>query len=115
MGAMQVADRFGMEWKLFYDNKLKRVAILVSRMDHCLYDILIRHRAGITPVQCAPCLRERCHVIPTSLLGFSEASHMPLHSSHIAALSWISDILATLMQCTCLHCLPETTRSLPEV
>ena len=46
--AMQVADRFGMEWKLFYDNKVKRVAILVSRMDHCLYDILIRHRAGLS-------------------------------------------------------------------
>ena len=43
---MQVADRFSMEWKLFYDNKVKRVAILVSRMDHCLYDLLIRHRAG---------------------------------------------------------------------
>ena len=43
---MQVADRFGMEWRLFYDNKVKRVAILVSRMDHCLYDLLIRHRAG---------------------------------------------------------------------
>lgn len=44
---MQVADRFGMEWQLFYDNKVKRVALLVSRMDHCLYDLLIRHRAGV--------------------------------------------------------------------
>ena len=47
MRALQVADRFGMEWQLFYDNKVKRVALLVSRMDHCLYDILIRHRAGV--------------------------------------------------------------------
>jgi len=44
----EVADRFGMEWKLFYDSAVKRVAILVSRLDHCLYDILIRHRAGST-------------------------------------------------------------------
>jgi formyltetrahydrofolate deformylase len=43
----EVADRFGMEWSLFYDKHVKRVAILVSRMDHCLYDILIRHRAGM--------------------------------------------------------------------
>ena len=41
-----MADRFGMEWSLFYDKNIKRVALLVSRMDHCLYDILIRHRAG---------------------------------------------------------------------
>lgn len=45
----EVADRFGMEWKLFYDGAVKRVAILVSRLDHCLYDILIRHRAGRPP------------------------------------------------------------------
>ena len=42
----QVANRFGMEWKLFYDKSVKRVGLLVSKMDHCLYDILIRHRAG---------------------------------------------------------------------
>ena len=48
----QVADRFGMEWKLFYDKSMKRVALLVSRMDHCLYDILIRHRAGDDASSC---------------------------------------------------------------
>lgn len=57
---MQVADRFGMEWKLFYDNKVKRVAILVSRMDHCLYDILIRHRAGL-PRTLSPLHVSCCH------------------------------------------------------
>lgn len=59
----QVADRFGMEWKLFYDNNVKRVAILVSRMDHCLYDILIRHRAGAAPalqVLLQPCVGAKC-------------------------------------------------------
>ncbi len=59
---MQVADRFTMEWKLFYDNEVKRVAILVSSMDHCLYDLLIRHRAG-APSAGAPLLsrqRSRC-------------------------------------------------------
>ena len=62
-----------MEWKLFYDNKVKRVAILVSRMDHCLYDILIRHRAGL-PVQCASCLRGKVAASSVEyLLRFSEA------------------------------------------
>ena len=56
--ALQVADRFGMEWQLFYDNQVKRVALLVSRMDHCLYDILIRHRAG-APLQLAALLKKR--------------------------------------------------------
>ncbi len=57
---VQVADRFGMEWKLFYDNKVKRVALLVSRMDHCLYDILIRHRAGPSRALC-PLPVSHCH------------------------------------------------------
>lgn len=25
---------------------MKRLALLVSKMDHCLYDLLIRHRGG---------------------------------------------------------------------
>lgn len=40
------ADRFSMKWSLHYRDKLKRVAILVSKSDHCLYDLLIRHQAG---------------------------------------------------------------------
>ena len=35
-----------MEWRIYYDNKVKRVAILVSKLDHCLYDLLIRLKAG---------------------------------------------------------------------
>lgn len=42
----EVADRFGMSWRLQYEEDLKRVAIFVSRYDHCLYDLLLRHRAG---------------------------------------------------------------------
>ena len=41
-----LALRFEMQWQLNYNVKLKRVALLVSKIDHCLYDILIRHRTG---------------------------------------------------------------------
>ena len=41
-----LAQRFEMQWQLNYSGKLKRVALLVSKIDHCLYDILIRHRSG---------------------------------------------------------------------
>lgn len=62
-----VADKFGMEWKLFYDNQIKRVAILVSRMDHCLYDILIRHRAGASVLYSRPLSKiNKC--LPSSTL-----------------------------------------------
>lgn len=42
----EVAERFSMEWRLRYSTDRKRVAILVSRYDHCLVDLLWRHRAG---------------------------------------------------------------------
>jgi formyltetrahydrofolate deformylase len=42
----EVAERFAMTWKLAYATRTKRVALFVSRYDHCLYDLLLRHRAG---------------------------------------------------------------------
>ena len=41
----EVADRFSMRWRLSYASQTKRMAIFVSRYDHCLYDLLLRHRA----------------------------------------------------------------------
>jgi formyltetrahydrofolate deformylase len=37
-----VADRFGMTWRIWDSSKRKRVAILVSKYDHCLVDLLYR-------------------------------------------------------------------------
>ncbi len=41
-----IADRRGMEWTLQSCEAHKRVLILVSRQDHCLTDLLYRHRLG---------------------------------------------------------------------
>ena len=40
------AERFSMDWRLAWTHERKRVAIFVSRFDHCLFDLLWRHRAG---------------------------------------------------------------------
>jgi formyltetrahydrofolate deformylase len=42
----EVATRFDMRIKLSYESAVKRVAIFVSKYDHCLVDLLHRHRAG---------------------------------------------------------------------
>jgi formyltetrahydrofolate deformylase len=42
----EVAERHAMRWVLRYASHRKRVAIFVSRYDHCLYDLLLRHRSG---------------------------------------------------------------------
>jgi formyltetrahydrofolate deformylase len=45
-GIREVAERLRMEWRISYAGTLPRMAIFVSRTDHCLYDLLLRHRAG---------------------------------------------------------------------
>jgi formyltetrahydrofolate deformylase len=45
-GIAEVAERMRMDWRLAWAERGKRVAIFVSRTDHCLYDLLLRHRAG---------------------------------------------------------------------
>src|SRR6478735_4936801 len=39
-GLAEVAQRFEMTYRLSYESVQKRVAIFVSKYDHCLYDLL---------------------------------------------------------------------------
>ena len=41
-----VADRFAMDWRIAYPDAPKRVALMASREDHCLLDLLWRWRRG---------------------------------------------------------------------
>jgi formyltetrahydrofolate deformylase len=45
-GLGAVAERFEMDWRIWYTAERKRVAVLVSRYDHCLLDLLWRWRRG---------------------------------------------------------------------
>jgi formyltetrahydrofolate deformylase len=47
----EVAERFHMSWRLAYGTHTKRLAIFVSRYDHCLYDLLIRYKSGELPCE----------------------------------------------------------------
>jgi len=50
-----IAQRFGMDWALAESARRKRVVILVSRLDHCLVDLLYRWRSGELPCD-IPCV-----------------------------------------------------------
>ncbi|HLJ45227.1 MAG TPA: formyltetrahydrofolate deformylase [Bryobacteraceae bacterium] len=41
-----IAEQFSMHWRLAQSSRRPRVAIFVSRHDHCLVDLLYRHRCG---------------------------------------------------------------------
>ena len=42
----ELAERFQMQYRLLYQARRKRIAVFVSKYDHCLYDLLLRQRAG---------------------------------------------------------------------
>lgn len=41
-----VAESFAMKWRLAQSSQRPRMAILVSKYDHCLVDLLYRHQSG---------------------------------------------------------------------
>src|SRR5689334_13370570 len=41
-----VADRFGMQWSVCRTDRPKRVLLMVSKIDHCLRDLLYRWESG---------------------------------------------------------------------
>ena len=46
-GAFQpIAERFGMQWRLALSANRPKMAIFVSKYDHCLVDLLYRHQSG---------------------------------------------------------------------
>ncbi|HLU88196.1 MAG TPA: formyltetrahydrofolate deformylase [Cyclobacteriaceae bacterium] len=42
----QVGDRFNMKFRLHFDTPKPKMAIFVSKLSHCLFDILSRHYSG---------------------------------------------------------------------
>jgi formyltetrahydrofolate deformylase len=41
-----IAARYNMTWNIYFSDKRPRMAIFVSKLSHCLYDILSRFHAG---------------------------------------------------------------------
>jgi formyltetrahydrofolate deformylase len=41
-----LARELGLDWELRFSDQARRCAVFVSKYDHCLYDLLFRHRAG---------------------------------------------------------------------
>ena len=75
----ETAMRFGMEWKLRARDRRTRTLLLVSRMDHCLGDLLYRTRIGELAMDVVGIVsnhpRETLNV---SLIGDIPFHHLPI-------------------------------------
>src|SRR5262249_5555891 len=73
-GFAPIAERFGMSWNLYDDRVNPRLLIAVSRVGHCLYNLLHRWRAGLLPVDIAAVFSNH-----EDMLSFVEWSGIPYH------------------------------------
>jgi len=75
-----IAARFEMHWRLAKNQRRPRMGILVSQYDHCLADLLYRHKAG--ELDCDIPLVLSNHAATGRLAGFYGAKFVHLPVTH---------------------------------
>lgn len=79
MAFQAIADRFGMEWRLRGLTDRRRVLLMVSRFDHCLGDLLYRHRIGELAMDVVAIVSNHPRdVLNVSLIGDIPYHHLPV-------------------------------------
>ena len=61
--------------------RLKRMAVLVSKSDHCLYDLLIRHQSGELPCDIPIIISNHADLEPVAKQFNIPFRHLPMDSS----------------------------------
>ena len=73
-----VGEKFAMTWRISYGSRIRRVALLASKQDHCLYDLLIRHRTGELPCEIAMVISNHAHAAPIAKHFDVPFHHLPV-------------------------------------
>jgi formyltetrahydrofolate deformylase len=73
-----VGGRFDMDWRVRYPGERPRVAILVSRYDHCLLDLLWRWRRGELPAQITQVISNHPDLGPEAAMVGLPFHHVPV-------------------------------------
>ncbi len=105
----EVAAPFNMQWELFFSEQTPRMAIFVSQMFHCLYDILGRYKSGewrveipliISNHESARDIAQRfeidCHILPITPDNKAEQEAIELKLLEEHSIDFI--VLARYMQ-----------------
>jgi formyltetrahydrofolate deformylase len=75
----ELAERFGMDWEIRWWGERRRIAILVSRHDHCLQELLWRWRRGELDAQIVMVISNH-----TQLEHETRAAGIPFHHVPVA-------------------------------
>jgi formyltetrahydrofolate deformylase len=74
----QVAERFSMTWQLHFSDAVQRMAVFVSRLPHCIYDILARHETGEWQVELPLIVSNHPDLQPAAGRFGIEYVHLPI-------------------------------------
>ncbi len=74
----KIAGTFEMDWKLFFDDELPKVAVFVSRHGHCLQDLLLRQQAGHLKCRIPLVISNHQDLRPIAENHGSEFVHVPI-------------------------------------
>jgi formyltetrahydrofolate deformylase len=72
-----LCERLGMNYRLYGDRK-RRVAIMCSKQEHCLYDLLVRYRAGELPCDLAMIVSNHADAAPIARHFAIPFHHLPV-------------------------------------
>jgi formyltetrahydrofolate deformylase len=76
-----IAAELGMEWKLRRATDRQRVLLLVSKFDHCLSDLLYRHRIGELKMDLVGIISNHPRsALTASLIGDVPFYHLPVNA-----------------------------------
>jgi formyltetrahydrofolate deformylase len=92
--AAEVAEQLGMDWRLSYPDEPRRVAVLVSREEHCLLDLLWCARRGDFEGEIVQVISNHPdHEADVAAFGVPYA-HVPVEDDRGAAERTMADLLA---------------------
>jgi len=76
-----IVNKFGLEYTLSYSDMKKRMAIMVSKYDHCLYDLLLKHKYGDLDVEIALIVSNHTDLEPVAAHFKTPFFYIPVESS----------------------------------
>lgn len=76
-----LAEEYGMRWNLVLRDRPRRVLILVSKFDHCLADLLYRHRVGELPMEPVGIISNH----PRDAISHTHIGDIPFHYLPVTA------------------------------
>ncbi|MEW5876267.1 MAG: formyltetrahydrofolate deformylase [Candidatus Zixiibacteriota bacterium] len=90
----KLAAAFQFTWSVHYTERVERVAILVTKAPHCLYDLLVRQREGELPCEVPVIISNHDHLAQVARQFGVDYCHLPVTSETRAGQeSAINDVL----------------------